>query len=211
MACKRSAVRARLAPQVRSEIRTFRTGSTAGKYSNGGRVGRRTYVRIGHLPPAGAAGRAADSRRLAGSGQPVTWANPRLIGPVTLAIWSPPGPHGGPLLPVTVAAFASGPAALAVLAVRSTPRSPRLLARAARSLTGARRAGPARRAMVSVRRWARWCAAPLRRRVAPWRSPRACRRAGAPREELGRAPAARPRTQGFDAADAKSSPPSMAG
>ena len=37
MACKRSAVRARLAPLVRSEIRTTRTASTAGKYSNGGR------------------------------------------------------------------------------------------------------------------------------------------------------------------------------
>ena len=36
MACKRPAVRARLAPLVRSEIRTNRTGSTAGKYSNGG-------------------------------------------------------------------------------------------------------------------------------------------------------------------------------
>jgi len=49
MACKRSAVRARLAPLVRSKIRTDRTASTAGKYSNGGRVGRRTCVRIGHL------------------------------------------------------------------------------------------------------------------------------------------------------------------
>jgi transposase len=53
MACKRSAVRARLAPLVRSEIRTIRTVSTAGKYSNGGRVGRRMCVRIGHLLPAG--------------------------------------------------------------------------------------------------------------------------------------------------------------
>jgi hypothetical protein len=47
MACKRSAVRARLAPQVRSEIRTNRTASTAGKYSNGGRLGRRMCVRSG--------------------------------------------------------------------------------------------------------------------------------------------------------------------
>ena len=53
MACKRSAVRARLAPLVRSVIRTNRTASTAGKYSNGGRVGRRTCVRIGHLPRLG--------------------------------------------------------------------------------------------------------------------------------------------------------------
>ena len=53
MACKRSAVRARLAPQVRSEIRTNRTGSTAAKYSNGGRLGRRTCVRIGIFPRAG--------------------------------------------------------------------------------------------------------------------------------------------------------------
>ena len=53
MACKRSAVRARLAPQVRSEIRTNRTASTAGKYSNGGRLDRRTCVRIGDLPRLG--------------------------------------------------------------------------------------------------------------------------------------------------------------
>jgi len=51
MACKRSAVRARLAPLVRSEIRTNRTGSTAGKYSNGGRVGRRMCVRMGRVTP----------------------------------------------------------------------------------------------------------------------------------------------------------------
>jgi hypothetical protein len=51
------AVRDRLAPLVRSEIRTIRTASTAGKYSNGGRLGRRMCVRIGHLPPPGAAGR----------------------------------------------------------------------------------------------------------------------------------------------------------
>ena len=49
MACKRSAVRARLAPLVRSEIRTIRTASTAAKYSNGGQLGRRMCVRIGHL------------------------------------------------------------------------------------------------------------------------------------------------------------------
>ena len=49
MACKRSAVRARLAPLFRSLIRTNRTASTAGKCSNGGRLGRRTCVRIGHL------------------------------------------------------------------------------------------------------------------------------------------------------------------
>jgi hypothetical protein len=85
MACKRSAVRARLAPQVRSEIRMTRTASTAGKYSNGGRMGRRMCVRIGHRPVAGTAGRTPDSRRRTGVGQPVTWANPRLSGPVPLA------------------------------------------------------------------------------------------------------------------------------
>jgi hypothetical protein len=50
MACKRSGVRISLAPLVRSEIRIDRTGSTAAKYSNGGPVGRRTYVRIECLP-----------------------------------------------------------------------------------------------------------------------------------------------------------------
>src|SRR6202044_2283643 len=53
MACKRSAVRARLAPLVRSQIRTDRTASTAAKYSNGGRVGRRSCVRIGILSRLG--------------------------------------------------------------------------------------------------------------------------------------------------------------
>jgi hypothetical protein len=47
VACKRSGVRISLAPLVRSEIRTDRTGSTAAKYSNGGAMGRRTCVRIG--------------------------------------------------------------------------------------------------------------------------------------------------------------------
>ena len=50
MACKRSGVRIPLAPLVRSKIRTDRTASTAAKYSNGGPMGRRTCVRIRHLP-----------------------------------------------------------------------------------------------------------------------------------------------------------------
>ena len=54
-----------------------RTASTAGKYSNGGRMGRRMCVRIGHRPMAGTAGRTPDSRRRTGVGQPVTWANPQ--------------------------------------------------------------------------------------------------------------------------------------
>ena len=47
---------------------------------------------------------------------------------------------------MTVAAFASSPAALAVLAVRIHSQEPRLLARAARSLTGGAARGLARRA-----------------------------------------------------------------
>jgi hypothetical protein len=53
MACKRSAVRARLAPLVTSEIRTDRTASTAAEYSNGGRVGRRMCVRSDMFPRLG--------------------------------------------------------------------------------------------------------------------------------------------------------------
>jgi hypothetical protein len=44
--------------------------------------------------------------RIPGAGKPVTCTYRRVIGPVTLAAWSPPGPSGGPFLPVTVAAFA---------------------------------------------------------------------------------------------------------
>ena len=57
MACKRSAVRARLAPPGQKYNSNDSAASTAGKYSNGGRVGRRRCVRIRHLPPARAAGR----------------------------------------------------------------------------------------------------------------------------------------------------------
>jgi hypothetical protein len=62
--------------------------------------------------------------------------------------------------------------ALGVLAIRNTPRGPpRPRARAARSPDGRRGATRTLRVvpMVSVRRWAGWCAAPLRRGVAPWR------------------------------------------
>jgi hypothetical protein len=172
MACKRSAVRARLAPLVRSEIRTDRTGSTAAKYSNGGRVGRRTCVRIGHLPPAGllAGHRSPDAESALVSLSPAqipASSVPRLL---------PPGHHPAlleghscqRLLPhwqVVRPRWASR-------SVRFTPRGPRPLARAVRSLTagaarGDRRVVPT----VSVRRWSRWCAAPVKRRGAPWRSP----------------------------------------
>jgi hypothetical protein len=60
------------------------------KVSNGGRVGRRTCVRIGRLLPAGLLGRTPDFRRCIDAGQRATWGNTRLIGPVTFATWSPP-------------------------------------------------------------------------------------------------------------------------
>ena len=59
-ACKRSGVRISLAPLVRSIIRTDRTGSTAAKYRNGGRMGRRTCVRIGIFRWRGLLARPAD-------------------------------------------------------------------------------------------------------------------------------------------------------
>ena len=122
MACKRSAVRARLAPLVRSQIRTNRTASTAAKYSNGGRVGRRTCVRIGHLPRLGllAGHRIPGANRrwsVCHLGKSLSHRSRDSCRRVTT------GPPGGPFPPVTVAAFASSPVALALLAVRSTPRS----------------------------------------------------------------------------------------
>ena len=120
MACKRSAVRARLAPpgQMRNSNRANRQYSRKVQQR---RPGGPPYVCSDRAPsPARAAGRTPGSRRWIGGGQPVTWANPSLVGPVTLAAWSPSGPPGGPFLPVTVAGFASG---LAALAVRSTPRN----------------------------------------------------------------------------------------
>jgi hypothetical protein len=115
---------------------------------------------------------APDSRRCIDAGQPVTCANRPVIGPMTLVAWSRPGPPGGPFLPAAVAAFASAQAAaLGILAGPFPSQEPCPLARAAfpDGRLGARawRVVP----MVSVRRWTRRCAAPLRHRVAPWRSP----------------------------------------
>ena len=170
MACKRSAVRARLAPLVRSEIRTVRTASTAAKYSNGGHPGRRTCIRSGIFPRASClqdSGFQTLNQRWSACHlrkSPCHRSRDSCHSITT-------GPPGGPFLPVTVAAFASSPAALPVLAVRPLPGASRLLARPARSLT----AGSPRRLGAS-RRWCQSgagtrCTAPLRRRVAPWRSP----------------------------------------
>ena len=141
--------------------------STAGKYSNGGRVGRRTCARIRHLPLAGLlAGRRTPGAEPA-LVRPVTCANRPVIGPVTLTTWPPPGALGGPFLPVTVAAFASSRDVLAVVAIRSTPRSgPAREGRALAEGSAARELGAPR---VSVRR----CAA-----AAPREEPGAPRRTG---------------------------------
>jgi len=215
MACKRSAVRARLAPLVRSEIRTVRTASTAGKYSNGGRLGRRTCVRIGHLPPAGGCWQdtgfqalnrlwsechvgKSPPRRSRDSCHPVTtrpaWRAMSASDCCRVCKWpSRTGRPGGPI----------------------HSQEPRLPTRAAFADGG----------LGALRRWCQCGAGPagaLRRSGAGLRrgaSLRACRRAAAPREEpgaawrtaRGRAPAGRSPTQGFDAADARSSPPPMAG
>jgi hypothetical protein len=112
------------------------------------------------------------------AGQPVTWANTRLIGPVTL----PPGHHPAlqeghscqrllPRLQVT-------PAALGVPAGPIRSQEPRPLGRAARPLT-----------VGSARRWCQWPAGALRRSGAGLRrgaARRVCRCAGAPHEEPGR-------------------------
>jgi hypothetical protein len=133
--------------------------------------------------------------------------------PVTLTTWSPPGSPGGSFLPATVAAFASSPAALAVLAVRSTPRS-RVRWPGSRWLT----AGSARR----------WCpsgagrAGALRGSGAGLRHGVACGPAGALVRHVTEPGAVRRAgiwpgvsrsvTQsGFDAVDARSWLPSMAG
>ena len=56
-----------------------------------------------------------------------------------------------------------------------------------RTFADGRRGARARRVvpMMSVRRWACWCAAPLRRRLRRGAAVRACRRVAAPREEPG--------------------------
>jgi hypothetical protein len=113
MACKRSAVRARLAPQVRSKTRTNRTASTAAKYSNGGRLGRRIRVRIGQLARLGPLAR----HRIPGAEPALVSLSPgqiRVSSVSDFVIRSPPGPPAGPFLPAAVAAFASGLAAPAV-------------------------------------------------------------------------------------------------
>jgi hypothetical protein len=123
------------------------TVSTAAKYSNAAvrgaaRVfGSGVFLRLGLL-----AGHRIPRVEPA-LGQPVTWANPGLAGPVTLATWSPPGLQGGRCLPVTVAAFASGPGRA------GRPGGPDPLSGAERVGQGrafaggrARPAGPARRA-----------------------------------------------------------------
>ena len=94
------------------------------------------------------AGRAPDSRRWTSVGQPVTWANTCLIGPVTFATRSPSDPPAGPFLPAAVAAFASGLAALGVPTGAIHYREPRHLAGTARSQT----AGAAR----GLSAWCRW-------------------------------------------------------
>jgi hypothetical protein len=94
-------------------------------------------------PQLGAAGPTLASRR----GPACDLGNTRLIGSVTLATWSPSGSPGGLFPPVTVAAFASSPVELAVLAVRVYSQESRRWAMAARSLTAesARRPGASRR------------------------------------------------------------------
>ena len=185
-ACKRSAVRARLAPpgQKRNSNesnRQYSRKATAAEWAAVRVFGSGVFLR---------------ARLLAG--QRIPDADPAL--PACHLRKSPchrsrdscrrvtTGSPEGPFLPATVAAFASSPAALAILVVRVYSQEPRLLARAARSLTarsarGLRCVAP----MVSLRRWARWGAALFRRRDAPWRSP-------------ARLPARRPRNQARDAA-----------
>ena len=106
--CKRSAVRARLAPLVRSESRKTRTASTAGKYNNGGRLGRCTCVfGSGVFPRLG----LLVQQRIPDTDQ--RWrachlGKPRRSAPVTLA--RPPGTNRSArrrCLPVAVAAFVS--------------------------------------------------------------------------------------------------------
>ena len=102
-------------------------------------MGRRTRVRIGHLRRPGLL-----------TGQRIPGAEPALVSLSPAQIACPRSrdschrvttrPSWRAFPPATVAAFASSPAALAVLVVYS--QGPRLLARAARSLT----AGSARRA-----------------------------------------------------------------
>ena len=137
------------------------------------RPGGPPYVcSIGHVPQAGAAGR---THRI----QTLNWrlsAFHLRKSPCHRSrdschrVTTRPSPR--PFLPATVAAFASSPAALAVLGVRSAASS-QLPAGQSGAFADGRLGARARRIapIVSVRRGACWCAAPLRRKVAPWRSP----------------------------------------
>ena len=148
-ACKRSAVRARLAPQVRVLIRTVRAASTAAKYSNGGRLaavpvfGSGTFPRQSCWPDTGfqALNRPWSACHLGKS-------QSRLSR--DLCCRSPPAPPVGLFLPVTVAVFASG---LAALAVPIHSAEPRPLARVA--LADGMLGGRAQRVTprMSIRRW----------------------------------------------------------
>ena len=129
---------------------------------------------------------------------------------------SPAGPSRGRCLPVAVAASANGAGRHGGRVGSAAAPAGQGRAFADRGLGAwARRAAP----VVSARRWARWCAAPLRRPVAPRCRP--CAPAGAllrhmrnparpGARHLGRAQAGGPPTQGFDAAPARS-PPLIAG
>jgi hypothetical protein len=175
MACKRSAVRARLAPLVRSLIRKTRTASTAGRYSNGGRW---AAVRVfgSHVPPAGLL-----------AGQRIPGAEPTTV---SLSPGQIPPHRSGDFC-----RLATTPPSRRAIPASGCCRTCKWSGRAGRpgrcdSLPGAapaaqggafadgRRGARAQRVapMVSGRRWARWCAAPLTHRVALWRS--ACAHAG---------------------------------
>jgi hypothetical protein len=85
---------------------------------------------------------------------------------VTLATWPPPSPLGGPFLPATVAAFASGPGHAGRPSRCDSLPGTAPAGQDGSFADGIRSARTQRVApMVSARRWARWCAAPLRQKL----------------------------------------------
>ncbi len=148
-----------------------KVAGTAGKYSNGGQLaavcvfGSGIFSRLGLLAGHRIPGAEAALVSLSpGKSPPRRSRDSRHLVTTRLP--------GGPCPSVAVAAFASGPATLGVLARPMCSQEPHLLTRAARSLTaGSARARTARR-WVSGRRWACWCCDAQARGCAATRSRR---------------------------------------
>ena len=151
-------------------IRTGRTGSTAAKYSNGGRSGRRTCIRIGISPRA----RMLTGQRIQMLNR--HWPAFHLRKSTChrsrdschrITTRPPGGPFLQRLLPHLQVVQPRWPSWRSAPLPGATPAGHSRAFADGRIGARARRIAP----IVSHRRGAHSCAAPLRRRVALWRSP----------------------------------------